>query len=41
MLTIGQSVGRINDIPTVDELIKRMVKEATDTLKTTLAKIEG
>ena len=41
MLTIGQSVGRINDIPTVDELIKRMVTEATDTLRNTLAKIEG
>ncbi len=41
MLTIGQSVGRINDIPTVDELIKRMVNEATETLKNTLAKIEG
>lgn len=28
MLTIGQSVGRIHDIPTVAELIERMVKEA-------------
>jgi len=34
MLTIGQSVGRINDIPTVKELIDRMVKEAESSIKT-------
>ena len=33
MLTIGQSVGRISDIPTVAELIGRMVKEAEASLK--------
>jgi len=33
MLTIGQSVGRIHDIPTVAELIERMVKEAKDALE--------
>ncbi len=33
MLTIGQSVGRISDIPTVAELIDRMVKEAEASLK--------
>ena len=36
MLTIGQSVGRINDIPTVSELIARMVKEAEYSLKSSL-----
>jgi nitronate monooxygenase len=33
MLTIGQSVGRINDIPTVADLIERMVNEALESLK--------
>ncbi len=37
MLTIGQSVGRINDIPTVAELIARMVKEAEESIKISLA----
>lgn len=32
MLTIGQSVGRINDIPTVSELISRMVDEAKQSI---------
>lgn len=36
MLTIGQSVGRINDIPTVSELIERMVKEARASLESGL-----
>ncbi|MDA3896364.1 MAG: nitronate monooxygenase [Desulfobacteraceae bacterium] len=36
MLTIGQSVGRISDIPTVAELISRMVKEAEASLKNSL-----
>jgi NAD(P)H-dependent flavin oxidoreductase YrpB (nitropropane dioxygenase family) len=33
MLTIGQSVGRINDIPGVAELIERMVQEARESLE--------
>lgn len=37
MLTIGQSVGRINDIPTVAELIARMVKEAEESIRNSLA----
>jgi len=40
MLTIGQSVGRITDVPTVSELIERMVKEAKTTLRDSLKKIE-
>ncbi len=36
MLTIGQSVGRISDIPTVAELISRMVKEAEESLKNSI-----
>ena len=36
MLTIGQSVGRISDIPTVAELIARIVKEAEASLKSSL-----
>lgn len=35
--TVGQVVGLINDIPTCDELITRMVKEAEETLKDRLA----
>ncbi len=41
MLTIGQSVGRINDIPTVAELIDRMVDEAKNSLQKTLAQLDG
>jgi nitronate monooxygenase len=33
MLTIGQSVGRINDIPAVADLVKRMVREAEAALR--------
>jgi len=33
MLTIGQSVGRISDIPTVSELIPRMVAEAEEAFR--------
>ncbi len=33
MLTIGQSVGRINDIPTVADLIERMVNVARESLE--------
>ncbi|MDZ7830327.1 MAG: nitronate monooxygenase [Desulfobacterales bacterium] len=36
MLTIGQSVGRINDIPAVAELIDRMVGEAREALESGL-----
>jgi len=39
MLTIGQSVGRIHDIPTVDELIKRIMREARTILNTASAQI--
>ena len=37
MLTIGQSVGRINDIPTAAELVDRMVREAEAALRIGLA----
>jgi len=36
MLTIGQSVGRINDIPTAADLIVRMVHEARESLQKSL-----
>ncbi|MDP8256648.1 MAG: nitronate monooxygenase [Candidatus Alcyoniella australis] len=36
MLTVGQSIGRIYDIPTVDELIQRMVREAEQALSSAL-----
>ena len=36
MLTIGQSVGRISDIPTVAELIDRIIKEARASLESGL-----
>jgi nitronate monooxygenase len=39
MLTFGQSIGRINDIPTVAELIDRMVVEAEESLAGALAKV--
>ncbi len=32
MLTVGQSVGRIDDIPTVAELVSRMVTECQQSL---------
>lgn len=35
--TVGQVMGLINDIPTCDELITRMVQEAEETLKSRLA----
>lgn len=41
MLTIGQSVGRISDIPTVAELVARMVAEAETALKNSLKTFEG
>lgn len=37
MLTIGQSVGRISGIPTVAELVERMVREAEAALRSRLA----
>ncbi len=37
MLTIGQSVGRIRDIPTVAQLVGRMVDEAQSALKAGLS----
>jgi len=39
MLTIGQSVGRIHDIPSVSELIERMVLEAKEAMIETQKKI--
>jgi nitronate monooxygenase len=40
MLTIGQSVGRINDIPTVSELIDRMIREARESLEKSIQAFE-
>jgi nitronate monooxygenase len=40
MLTIGQSVGRIRDIPTVAELIERIMKEARETLAGALRQVQ-
>jgi len=39
MLTVGQSIGRIDDIPTVSELIERIVKESQETLRSSLNKV--
>lgn len=39
MLTVGQSVGRIDDIPTVEELIQRIINEARAVLKTSSEKL--
>lgn len=36
MLTIGQSVGRINDIPSVNTLVPRIIEEAKTTLSNSL-----
>lgn len=36
MLTIGQSVGRINDIPAVSDLVNRIVSDAEASLKASL-----
>ena len=38
--TAGQVIGLINDIPTCEELISRMVKEAKETLQDRLASFE-
>jgi nitronate monooxygenase len=39
LLTVGQSVGRIRDIPTVAELIGRIVSEAEQALRESLAQV--
>ena len=39
MLTVGQSIGRINDIPTVAELVERIMREARETLQHSLAQL--
>jgi len=39
MLTVGQSIGRINDIPTAKELVERMMVEAKAALKFATEKI--
>lgn len=39
MLTIGQSVGRINDIPSVTELLPRIIDEAKAAIKSTAEKL--
>ena len=39
MLTVGQSIGLIDDIPTVAELIERIVKQTRETLKASLDKV--
>ncbi len=38
MMTFGQSIGRVEDIPTVSELIKRMVADAKEALEGALEK---
>lgn len=40
MLTVGQSIGRINDIPTVAELIDRIVKDTKQALKISISQVE-
>ncbi len=39
MLTVGQSVGRIDDIPSVNDLIPRMIAEARAALKNSLERL--
>lgn len=41
MLTIGQSVGRITDIPSVQELIERIVSEAESVLNKSLERVRA
>jgi len=41
MLTVGQSIGRIADVPTVAELVARIVAEAEQTLADMSKKING
>ena len=35
VMTLGQSVGRVYDVPTTEELLDRMAKEAHQTLVST------
>jgi nitronate monooxygenase len=39
MLTIGQSVGRIDDIPSVAELIPRIMDQARNAVQDAMAKL--
>ena len=39
MLTVGQSVGRIHDIPSVAELVERIVAGAREVLRTNLGRV--
>ena len=41
MLTVGQSVGRIHDIPSVAELVERIVTEARAVLHANLGRVEA
>jgi NADH:quinone reductase (non-electrogenic) len=41
MLTVGQSIGRITDIPTVADLVQRIAEEAEQTLESSLAKMRA
>ena len=41
LLTVGQSIGRIKDIPSVAELIERIVREAEAALKGALDRVRG
>ena len=41
MLTVGQSIGRINDVPTCAELVRRIVREAKEALAGSLARLEA
>jgi len=40
-MMVGQSVGLIHDIPTVQELLDRMVQEAVDRVKAVSAVIHS
>ncbi len=41
MLTIGQSVGRITDIPSVSDLVSRMILEAEEALRKAMEKVRA
>ncbi len=41
LLTVGQSVGRIRDIPTAAELVRRIVTEAEEVLQHSLGQVTG
>jgi nitronate monooxygenase len=41
MLTVGQSIGRITDIPTVKDLVARIAKEADAALSGAMGKVRG